>query len=258
MLEEAYNLILEAKKKKLTPKEKKIAGAAEPYDKITRADIITLAKNKNKKTNNESTGLEQAYNQQDEVAAKKIAEKLKGTPNLNIATIKMYVAKYLPMIGKGESDVDHLTALVHDNLSELGLVEASAGIEDQEEYHCDYAADGCDCDGCEECKANQKKEVQENEMKCEYAKKGCDCNGCKECIKNQKEEVKEEAMPRDFKVGDMVTLNHPNYPAMTGKKFTVQQSHEGKCDLVGVDQHGYSEPRNGVFWVDNEYLAPLS
>jgi hypothetical protein len=56
MLEQAYNLILEAEKKKLSPKEKKLAGAAEPYDKITRADIITLAKNK--KTKNESAGIE--------------------------------------------------------------------------------------------------------------------------------------------------------------------------------------------------------
>jgi len=102
MLEEAYNLILEAKKKKLTPKEKKIAGAAAPYDKITRADIITLAKNKNKKTNNEST------------------------------------------------------------------------------EHCKYAAEGCDCDGCEECIKNQKGEH------CKYAAEGCDCNGCKECKANQK------------------------------------------------------------------------
>jgi len=227
MLEEAYNLILEAKKKKLTPKEKKIAGAAAPYDKITRADIITLAKNK-KKVKEESNGLQQAYNQQDEVAAKKIAEKIKGTPNLSIPTIKAYVAKYLPMVGKSEKDVDYITALVHDNLSELGLVEASAGIEDQEEEHCEAAAHGCDCDGCNEC------------------------------IANQKQEVKEDAAPRDFKVGDMVTLNHPHYPAMRGKKFSVQQSHEGRCDLVGVDQHGYSEPRNGVFWVDNQYLTPVS
>jgi hypothetical protein len=131
LLSEAYTLVLEAKKK-LTAKQKELAAAAEPYDKITRGDIITMAKKK-KSLKEDATSVEQAYNQQDEVAAKKIADKLKGTPNLNVATIKMYVAKYLPMVGKGEKDVDHLTALVHDNLSELGLVEAAAGIEDQEE-----------------------------------------------------------------------------------------------------------------------------
>jgi hypothetical protein len=36
------------KKKELTPKQKKIAAAAPPYDEITRADIITLAKKKKK------------------------------------------------------------------------------------------------------------------------------------------------------------------------------------------------------------------
>lgn len=67
---------------------------------------------------------EQIYNIPDDVAAKKIVEKIKGTPNLNIATLKMYVAKYLPMVGKKETDVDHLTSLVHDNLSEMGLIES--------------------------------------------------------------------------------------------------------------------------------------
>lgn len=83
MLEEAYNSILEAKKKKLSDKEKKIASAAPPYDKITKADIITLAKKKD-------------------------------------------------------------------------LKEASAGIEDQEEEHCESAYNGCECDGCGECIENQK------------------------------------------------------------------------------------------------------
>ena len=92
LIAEAYALVLEAKKKMLTAKEKELASAAKPYDKITRGDIITLAKNKNKKkTKNES-----------------------------------------------------------------------AGIEDHEEHHCDYATDGCECDGCEECITNQKEEVAEN------------------------------------------------------------------------------------------------
>lgn len=68
---------------------------------------------------------QQIYNIPDDVAAKKIAEKIKGTPNLDIAKLKMYVAKYLNMVGKNETDIEHLTALVHDNLSEMGLIESS-------------------------------------------------------------------------------------------------------------------------------------
>lgn len=65
---------------------------------------------------------EQIYNIPDDLAAKKIAEKIKGTPNLSIENLKMYVAKYLSMVGKAETDIDHLTALVHDELSEMGLL----------------------------------------------------------------------------------------------------------------------------------------
>lgn len=57
LIAETYALVLEAKKKMLTAKEKELASAAKPYDKITRGDIITLAKNK-KKTKNESAGIE--------------------------------------------------------------------------------------------------------------------------------------------------------------------------------------------------------
>jgi hypothetical protein len=30
-------------------------------------------------------------------------------------------------------------------------------LDEVTEKHCDYAADGCDCDGCAECKENQEK-----------------------------------------------------------------------------------------------------
>jgi hypothetical protein len=68
---------------------------------------------------------EQVYNLPDDVAAKKITEKIKGTPNLDIPTLKMYVTKYLPMVGKSSTDVDHITTLVYDNLVEMGLMESS-------------------------------------------------------------------------------------------------------------------------------------
>lgn len=60
----------------------------------------------------------------DELAAKKIAAKLQGTPNLNIPKIKQYVTKYLGMVGKAPTDVDHLAALVHTELGNKGLNEA--------------------------------------------------------------------------------------------------------------------------------------
>jgi hypothetical protein len=58
----------------------------------------------------------------DEKAAELIFDKIKGTPNLTIPTIKAYVKRYLPMVGKDESDIDFLTANVYDMLSEEGLL----------------------------------------------------------------------------------------------------------------------------------------
>jgi hypothetical protein len=58
-----------------------------------------------------------------------------------------------------------------------------------------------------------------------------------------------------YKVGDTVILNHPNYPGMPNKKFSVQQVQGNKVDLVGIDAQGYSEPRRGVFWVDTKYVT---
>ena len=58
----------------------------------------------------------------DEKAAKLIFDKIMGTPNLTIPTIKAYVKRYLPMVGKNESDIDFLTANVYDMLSEEGLL----------------------------------------------------------------------------------------------------------------------------------------
>jgi hypothetical protein len=58
----------------------------------------------------------------DDQAAKMIADKIKGTPNLNIQTIKQYVQKYLGMVGKAPTDVDHIAAGVYDILDTQGLL----------------------------------------------------------------------------------------------------------------------------------------
>ncbi len=60
----------------------------------------------------------------DELAAKKIAAKIMGTPDLNIPKIKQYVTKYLSMVGKAPTDVTHLAALVHTELENKGVMES--------------------------------------------------------------------------------------------------------------------------------------
>jgi hypothetical protein len=65
----------------------------------------------------------QIYNQKDEVAAQKIAEKIQGTPNLTMPTLKQYVKKYLPMVGKTETDEPFITSLVYDILISKGFMQ---------------------------------------------------------------------------------------------------------------------------------------
>jgi hypothetical protein len=59
----------------------------------------------------------------DHLAAKKIADKIKGTPNLNINSIKSYVAKYIGMVGKAPTDVDYIATLVLDELENQGMMD---------------------------------------------------------------------------------------------------------------------------------------
>ena len=47
----------------------------------------------------------------------------------------------------------------------------------QNQCKCTHAAEGCNCDGCPDCKANN--------MKCEHACQGCSCDGCADCKSNQ-------------------------------------------------------------------------
>ena len=62
----------------------------------------------------------------DELAAKKIAAKIAGTPGLNMPKIKQYVTKYLGMVGKAPTDVAHLAALVSTELENKGVMESNA------------------------------------------------------------------------------------------------------------------------------------
>lgn len=56
----------------------------------------------------------------DDMAASKIKEKIMGTPNLTMPVIKQYVTKYLGMVGKQQSDVDFLAALVWEKMQNGG------------------------------------------------------------------------------------------------------------------------------------------
>jgi len=58
----------------------------------------------------------------DDQAAQMIADKIKGAPNLSVATLKQYVQKYLPMVGKSPKDVDFLAANVMEILQDQGLM----------------------------------------------------------------------------------------------------------------------------------------
>lgn len=61
----------------------------------------------------------------DDLAAKKIADKIKGTPNLTVPSVEGMVKRYLPMVGKHDTDVKYLTAQVVSILQDLGMMEAS-------------------------------------------------------------------------------------------------------------------------------------
>jgi hypothetical protein len=61
----------------------------------------------------------------DTLAAKKIAAKLMGMPNLSMPNIKKMVGKYLGMVDKQASDIDFLSAEVYSILQDKGLMEDS-------------------------------------------------------------------------------------------------------------------------------------
>ena len=59
----------------------------------------------------------------DNVAAQKIADKIKGMP-VNSTNIQNYVKKYLSMTGKNEKDLPQLSLLVYDILKKQGVAES--------------------------------------------------------------------------------------------------------------------------------------
>lgn len=65
----------------------------------------------------------------DDLAAKKIFGKIKGTPGLTRPRIEQYVTKYIGMVGKKASDVKYLTAQVMSLLQDSGLTEGFSPAE---------------------------------------------------------------------------------------------------------------------------------
>ena len=105
----------------------------------------------------------------DELAAKKIAAKIAGTPGLNIPKIKQYVTKYLSMVGKAPTDVDHLAALVSTELENKGVMESNTKPD-----FLDIDKDGNKKesmkDAAKDAKAGKKSTGKKGEMSAKQAK----------------------------------------------------------------------------------------
>lgn len=97
--------------------EKEIGYYQQQIDKLT--SIIKQLKSvqvSNSPVNESEMGIS------DDLAAKKIFEKIKGTPGLTRPRIEQYVTKYIGMVGKKQSDVKYLTALVISLLDDAGML----------------------------------------------------------------------------------------------------------------------------------------
>jgi hypothetical protein len=101
----------------------------------------------------------------DELAAKKIATKIMGTPDLNIPKIKQLVTKYLSMVGKAPTDVTHLAALVATELENKGVMEAKKAKPD----FLDMDKDGDKKEPMKKAIKDKAKKVDEAKSKSPYA-----------------------------------------------------------------------------------------
>jgi hypothetical protein len=82
-----------------------------------------FAKSVNVKESTQSD-LTESVEMSDDLAAKKIFDKIKGTPGLTRPRIEQYVTKYVGMVGKKASDVKYLTAQVMSLMDDAGLTES--------------------------------------------------------------------------------------------------------------------------------------
>lgn len=119
LLAEAYSTILEEKRKKLSEKQKKIAAAAEPKDKITGADFKKL-----KKENVDLVGVEMADEGPNFADGGEENEET-SMNETNLAVICKN-AKMLMSIVKSGADLDtwmqQTLAVVADNITSVAQV----------------------------------------------------------------------------------------------------------------------------------------
>lgn len=90
-----------------------------------------------------------------------------------------YQMNPVPTAGEGE-ECNAKGPHDHNKDGKLDYKDIYAHKAESDEEDCKWAAQGCDCDGCAQCKANQHKDED-----CEWAAQGCDCDGCDQCKSNQ-------------------------------------------------------------------------
>ena len=123
----------------------KIAAAKEEEEKVEAARK-QIAQRYAQGSGSRTTTNPSAYDEEemapmgisDDLAARKIFDKIKGTPNLNFATIQQFVGKYAPMVGKSPTDVKYISAQVYGMLQDVGMAEEN----EEEDVMANFLKDG--------------------------------------------------------------------------------------------------------------------
>jgi hypothetical protein len=153
LLSEAYQAILE---KKLSKAQKKIAAAAPPPDEITGDDFKALKSKKSDKNK-----LKEAYEQILEASATDKVVNKKLARDYYKAVKAMRKSEHgSKEYDKFRSQKEDIVKLVSDHGKTIADLDAFLTKKEKEEVTeehvpCEPASRGCDCAGCEECKANQ-------------------------------------------------------------------------------------------------------
>jgi len=148
------NTVEEAKK--LSPAQKKIAAAAPPPDEITGDDFKALKARKSDKNK-----LKEAYEQILEASATdKVINKKLARDYYKAVKAMRKCEHGSKEYDKFKSQKEDIVKLVNDHgktIADLDSFLTKKEKEEVTEEHvpCEAAARGCDCAGCEECKANQ-------------------------------------------------------------------------------------------------------
>jgi hypothetical protein len=86
-------------------------------------DVIKRLAQLDAKNTNMAEDVSSNIGMRDEDAAKKIAQKLMGMPNINRGNIDDHVSKYLKMVGKNPTDLKYLSTLVMSELEDANMLE---------------------------------------------------------------------------------------------------------------------------------------